>query len=187
MVRILERRKKMGKLTITDGNNTYTIENCPEHISQIVSITIPTKDIETKLYVPIFLSHMEIKSQLQSLEDFLYKENDFANLSIADIYDEIDDVTDIEYSEWIEFNDRFWTIISRMTKIIPQLRKQQKLYILDIFAHGMIILLNLIHMEIQKVNIMQTLMIMMKKLSNNGLLKIGADDEKGIFKANRMV
>ena len=30
-------------------------------------------------------------------------------------------------------------------------------------------------------------MIMMKKLSNNGLLKIGADDEKGIFKANRMV
>lgn len=51
---------------------------------------------------------MEIKSQLQSLEDFLYKENDFANLSIADIYDEIDDVTDIEYSEWIEFNDRFW-------------------------------------------------------------------------------
>lgn len=70
MVRILERRKKMGKLTITDGTNTYTIENCPEHISQIVSITIPTKDIETKLYVPIFLSHMEIKSQLQSLEDF---------------------------------------------------------------------------------------------------------------------
>ena len=104
----IRKKKKMGKLTITDGTNTYTIENCPEHISQIVSITIPTKDIETKLYVPIFLSHIEIKSQLQSLEDFLYKENDFANLSIADIYDEIDDVTDIEYSEWIEFNDRFW-------------------------------------------------------------------------------
>lgn len=98
----------MGNIKITDGTNTYTVEDCPEHITQIVSIIIPTKDMETKLYVPIFLSHMEIKAQLQSLEDFLYKENDFLNMSIDDIYDEIDDISGIEYSEWISFDDRFW-------------------------------------------------------------------------------
>lgn len=87
----------------------YTLDNCPEKITQVNYIVFPILDKEITIYSPLAINSYEpIKPQLEQIQSVAYEEHDLSNLTIADIYEQIDDENDI--IDWQPNDDEFWEI-----------------------------------------------------------------------------
>lgn len=87
----------------------YTLDDCPEEITQVDYIVFPILDKEITIYSPLAINSYEpIKEQLENIQSVAYEEHDLSNLTIADIYDQIDDENDI--IDWQPNDDEFWEI-----------------------------------------------------------------------------
>lgn len=87
----------------------YTLDNCPEEITQVNYIVFPILDKEITIYSPLAINSYEpIKHQLEQIQSVAYEEHDLSNLTIADIYEQIDDENDI--IDWQPNDDEFWEI-----------------------------------------------------------------------------
>lgn len=87
----------------------YTLDNCPEEITQVNYIVFPILDKEITIYSPLAINSYEpIKPQLEQIQSVAYEEHDLSNLTIADIYEQIDDENDI--IDWQPNDDEFWEI-----------------------------------------------------------------------------
>lgn len=87
----------------------YTLDNCPEEITQVDYIVFPILDKEITIYSPLAINSYEpIKPQLEQIQSVAYEEHDLSNLTIADIYEQIDDENDI--IDWQPNDDEFWDI-----------------------------------------------------------------------------
>ena len=87
----------------------YTLDNCPEEITQVNYIVFPILDKEITIYSPLAINSYEpIKPQLEQIQSVAYEEHDLSNLTIADIYEQIDDENDI--IDWQPNDDEFWKI-----------------------------------------------------------------------------
>lgn len=87
----------------------YTLDNCPEEITQVDYIVFPILDKEITIYSPLAINSYEpIKPQLEQIQSVAYEEHDLSNLTIADIYEQIDDENDI--IDWQPNDDEFWEI-----------------------------------------------------------------------------
>lgn len=87
----------------------YTLDNCPEEITQVNYIVFPILDKEITIYSPLAINSYEpIKPQLEQIQSVAYEEHDLSNLTIADIYEQIDDENDI--IDWQPNDDKFWEI-----------------------------------------------------------------------------
>lgn len=87
----------------------YTLDNCPEEITQVDYIVFSILDKEITIYSPLAINSYEpIKPQLEQIQSVAYEEHDLSNLTIADIYEQIDDENDI--IDWQPNDDEFWDI-----------------------------------------------------------------------------
>lgn len=87
----------------------YTLDNCPEEITQVNYIVFPILDKEITIYSPLAINSYEpIKPQLEQIQSVAYEEHDLSNLTIADIYEQIDDENDI--IDWQPNDNEFWEI-----------------------------------------------------------------------------
>ena len=87
----------------------YTLDNCPEEITQVDYIVFSILDKEITIYSPLAINSYEpIKPQLEQIQSVAYEEHDLSNLTIADIYEQIDDENDI--IDWQPNDDEFWEI-----------------------------------------------------------------------------
>lgn len=87
----------------------YTLDNCPEEITQVNYIVFPILDKEITIYSPLAINSYEpIKPHLEQIQSVAYEEHDLSNLTIADIYEQIDDENDI--IDWQPNDDEFWEI-----------------------------------------------------------------------------
>ena len=87
----------------------YTLDNCPEEITQVDYIVFSILDKEITIYSPLAINSYEpIKPQLEQIQSVAYEEHDLSNLTIADIYEQIDDKNDI--IDWQPNDDEFWDI-----------------------------------------------------------------------------
>lgn len=87
----------------------YTLDNCPEEITQVDYIVFPILDKEITIYSPLAINSYEpIKPQLEQIQSVAYEEHDLSNLTITDIYEQIDDENDI--IDWQPNDDEFWDI-----------------------------------------------------------------------------
>lgn len=87
----------------------YTLDNCPEEITQVDYIVFPILDKEITIYSPLSINSYEpIKPQLEQIQSVAYEEHDLSNLTITDIYEQIDDENDI--IDWQPNDDEFWEI-----------------------------------------------------------------------------
>lgn len=87
----------------------YTLDNCPEEITQVDYIVFPILDKEITIYSPLAINSYEpIKPQLEQIQSVAYEEHDLSNLTITDIYEQIDDENDI--IDWQPNDDEFWEI-----------------------------------------------------------------------------
>ena len=87
----------------------YTLDNCPEEITQVNYIVFPILDKEITIYSPLAINSYEpIKPQLEQIQSVAYEEHDLSNLTIADIYEQIDDENGI--IDWQLNDDEFWEI-----------------------------------------------------------------------------
>lgn len=87
----------------------YTLDNCPEEITQVNYIVFPILDKEITIYSPLAInSYKPIKPQLEQIQSVAYEEHDLSNLTITDIYEQIDDENDI--IDWQPNDDEFWEI-----------------------------------------------------------------------------
>ena len=87
----------------------YTLDNCPEEITQVDYIVLPILDKEITIYSPLAINSYEpIKPQLEQIQSVAYEEHDLSNLTIADIYEQIDDENGI--IDWMANDDEFWEI-----------------------------------------------------------------------------
>ena len=87
----------------------YTLDNCPEEITQVNYIVFPILDKEITIYSPLAINSYEpIKPQLEQIQSVAYEEHDLSNLTIADIYEQIDDENDI--IDWRPNDNEFWEI-----------------------------------------------------------------------------
>lgn len=87
----------------------YTLDNCPEEITQVNYIVFPILDKEITIYSPLAINSYEpIKPQLKQIQSVAYEEHDLSNLTIADIYEQIDDENDI--IDWQPNDNEFWEI-----------------------------------------------------------------------------
>lgn len=86
-----------------------TLDNCPEEITQVDYIVFPILDKEITIYSPLAINSYEpIKPQLEQIQSVAYEKHDLSNLTIADIYEQIDDENDI--IDWQPNDDEFWEI-----------------------------------------------------------------------------
>lgn len=87
----------------------YTLDDCPEEITHVNYIVFPILDKEITIYSPLAINSYEpIKPQLEQIQSVAYEEHDLSNLTIADIYEQIDDENDI--IDWQPNDDEFWDI-----------------------------------------------------------------------------
>lgn len=87
----------------------YTLDNCPEEITQVNYIVFPILDKEITIYSPLAINSYEpIKPQLEQIQSVAYEEHDLSNLTVADIYEQIDDENDI--IDWQPNDNEFWEI-----------------------------------------------------------------------------
>ena len=87
----------------------YTLDDCPEEITHVNYIVFPILDKEITIYSPLAIDSNEpIIPQLEKIQSVAYEEHDLSNLTIADIYDQIDDENNI--IDWQPNDDEFWNI-----------------------------------------------------------------------------
>ena len=87
----------------------YTLDDCPNNITHVNYIVFPILDKEVTIYSPSTInSNIPIKEQLEDIQTLAYEENDLSKLTIADIYEEIDDENEI--IDWKPNDDEFWEI-----------------------------------------------------------------------------
>ena len=97
------------RLKINFEETEYTLDNCPEEITQVDYIVFPILDKEITIYSPLAINSYEpIKPQLEQIQSVAYEEHDLSNLTITDIYEQIDDENDI--IDWQPNDDEFWEI-----------------------------------------------------------------------------
>lgn len=87
----------------------YTLDDCPEEITHVNYIVFPILDKEITIYSPIAIdSNEHIIPQLEAIQSVAYEEHDLSNLTITDIYEQINDENDI--IDWQPNDDEFWDI-----------------------------------------------------------------------------
>ena len=97
------------RFKINSEEKEYTLDDCPEEITQVDYIVFPILDKEITIYSPLAINSYEpIKHQLKQIQSLAYEEYDLSNSTIADIYKQIDDKNDI--IDWQPNNDEFWDI-----------------------------------------------------------------------------
>ena len=95
------------RFKINSEEKEYTLDNCPDEITEINYIVFPILDKEIILHSPLVIkSDMSIKEQLEDIQTLAYEENDLSKLDITDIYDDIDE--NYEIIDWMDNDDDFW-------------------------------------------------------------------------------
>ena len=70
----------------------YTLENHPDEINHVNYIVFPTLDKEVTVYVPNFIKdNKSYIEQLKQVEKVAYIDNNLKELSLEDIFEDMDD------------------------------------------------------------------------------------------------
>ena len=97
------------RFKINSEEKEYTLDDCPEEITQVDYIIFPILNKEITIYSPLAIDSYEpIKEQLENIQSVAYEENDLSNMDIADIYDDIYDEDNI--IDWQINDEEFWKL-----------------------------------------------------------------------------
>lgn len=97
------------RFKINSEEKEYTLDDCPNEITQVDYIVFPILNKEITIYSPSFIdNYSPIKEQLEAIQILAYEENDLSEVNIEDIYNNIDDENQI--IDWMDNDDEFWDI-----------------------------------------------------------------------------
>lgn len=95
------------RFKINSEEKEYTLDDCPNEITQVDYIVFPILEKEVIVHSPLVInSSMPIKEQLEDIQTLAYEENDLSKLDISEIYDDIDE--NYEIIDWMDNDDDFW-------------------------------------------------------------------------------
>lgn len=97
------------KFKVNFDKTEYTLENHPEEITHVNYIVFPTLDKEVTVYVPYFIKdNKSYIEQLKNVEKVAYIDNNLKELSLENIFKDMNDDYKPDTLDWVPFDDEFF-------------------------------------------------------------------------------